>query len=173
MIGILTKKLENISFEKRHPLLWGALHTYAKSEKAVQLFLESRGIESYLPMITLYENGLRTKPVVQTPGYIYACWDCHNHPGLCTHRNKIYRDEIHHRETEDGILQSMVVCRKLELISNTYPVTACGAPPKGEIVTLPDGDLAGSRGVLSTENDKTYFYLQLDSNSYARIVISD
>ena len=94
MIGKLTQKLENVTFEKRHPLLWGALHTYAKSEKAVQLFLESRGIESYLPMITLYENGLKTKPVVQTPGYIYACWDCHRHPGLCTHRNKIYRELI-------------------------------------------------------------------------------
>ena len=74
---------------------------------------------------------------------------------------------------EDGIMESMVVCRKLELISNTYPVTACAAPPKGETVTLSDGDLAGSRGILSKENDKTYFYLQLDSNSYAKIVISD
>ena len=172
MNGILTKQIENVVFEKRHPLLWGALHTYAKSEKAVQGILKGYGIESYLPMITLYENGIKTKPVVQMPGYIYACWDCHRHPGLCTHRNKIYRDEIHHCETENDILQSMVVCRKLELISNTYPVTACGAPAKGETVTLSDGDLAGSRGILSAENDKTYFYLKLDSISYARIQLS-
>ena len=172
MNGILTKQIENVVFEKRHPLLWGALHTYAKSEKAVQGILKGYGIESYLPMITLYENGIKTKPVVQMPGYIYACWDCHRHPGLCTHRNKIYRDEIHHCETENDILQSMVVCRKLELISNTYPVTACAAPAKGEMVTLSDGDLAGSCGILSTENGKTYFYLQLDANSYAKIQIT-
>ena len=172
MNGILTKQIENVVFEKRHPLLWGALHTYAKSEKAVQGILKGYGIESYLPMITLYENGLKSELVVQTPGYIYACWDCHRHPGLCTHRNKIYRDEIHHCETENDILQSMVVCRKLELISNSYPVTACGAPPAGETVTLSDGDLAGSCGVLTTENGKTFFYLQLDANSYAKIQLS-
>ena len=169
MIGKLTQKLGNVAFEKRHPLLWGALHTYAKSEKTVQALLESRGIESYLPMITLYENGVRTKPVVQTPGYIYACWDCRRHPGLCTPRNRMYRDEMHHVSMEDGILESMVVCRKLELISNTYPVTACAAPAKGETVTLSDGDLAGSRGILTTENDKTYFYLRLDNSSFAKI----
>ena len=73
---------------------------------------------------------------------------------------------------EDGIMESMVVCRKLELISNTYPVTACGAPAKGETVTLSDGDLSGSRGILSTENGKTYFYLQLDTNSYAKVELT-
>ena len=172
MIGKLTQKLDNVVFEKRHPLLWGAIHTYARSEKVVQGILKAHGIESYLPLITPYENGLKTEPVIQTPGYIYACWDCRRHPGLCTPRNKMYRDEMHHISMEDGIMESMVVCRKLELISNTYPVTACAAPPKGETVTLSDGDLAGSRGILSKENDKTYFYLQLDSNSYAKIVIS-
>ena len=109
MIGTLTQRLENVVFEKRHPLLWGAIHTYAKSEKSVQLFLESCGIESYLPMITLYKNGLKTEPVVQTPGYIYACWDCRRHSGLCTPRNKMYRDEMHHVSMEDGIMESMVV----------------------------------------------------------------
>ena len=172
MIGTLTQRLENVVFEKRHPLLWGAIHTYAKSEKSVQLFLESCGIESYLPMITLYKNGLKTEPVVQTPGYIYACWDCRRHSGLCTPRNKMYRDEMHHVSMEDGIMESMVVCRKLELISNTYPVTACNAPAKGETVTLSDGDLAGSHGILSKENDKTFFYLQLDANSFAKIQLS-
>ena len=73
---------------------------------------------------------------------------------------------------EDGILESMVVCRKLELISNTYPVTVCDVPAKGETVTLSDGDLAGSRGILSTENDRTYFYLRLDASSYAKIQLS-
>ena len=172
MLGILTKKLENISFEKRHPLLWGAIHTFAKSEKTVQVFLESRGIESYLPMLTQYENGKKADQVLQTPGYIYACWDCHRHPGLCTPRNKMYRYEMHHVATEDGILESMIVCRKLELISNTYPVTVCSTPSVGEIVTLPDGKLAGSHGILSKENDKTYFYLKLDVNSYAKVLIS-
>ena len=69
-------------------------------------------------------------------------------------------------------MESMVVCRKLELISNKYPVTACAAPAKGETVTLSDGELAGSRGILSTENGKTYFYLQLDTNNYAKIQIT-
>ena len=54
----------------------------------------------------------------------------------------------------------------------TPAFTACGAPAKGETVTLSDGDLAGSRGVLSTENGKTYFYLQLDTNSYAKVELS-
>ncbi len=172
MLGILIKKLENISFEKRHPLLWGAIHAFAKSEKTVQVFLESRGIESYLSLITPYKNGLKIEPVLQTPGYIYACWDCCRHPGLCMPRNKMYRDEMHHVSMEDGILESMVVCRKLELISNTYPITACGTPSADETVTLPDGELADSRSILSKENDKTYFYLKLDANSYAKILLS-
>ena len=33
-------------------------------------------------------------------------------------------------------------------------------------------EFAGSRGILSKENDKTYFYLQLDSKSFAKILIS-
>ena len=174
MLGILTRKLENISFEKRHPLLWGAIHTFAKSEKTVQGFLESRGIESYLPMLTQYKDGKKTDQVLQTPGYIYACWDCHRHPGLCTPRNKMYRNEMHHVDTEDGILESMIVCRKLELISNTYPVTACGTPPIGETVTLPDGELAGSQGILRTEDGIPFFYLMLDAASgYARIQLTD
>ena len=70
MIGKLTKHLENVVFEKRHPMLWGAIHTYAKSEKVVQGILKAHGIESYLPLITPYENGLKTEPIVQTPGYI-------------------------------------------------------------------------------------------------------
>ncbi len=172
MNGILTQKLENISFEKRHPLLWGAIHTFEKSEKTVQVFLESRGIESYLPMLTQYKDGKKADQVLQIPGYIYACWDCRRHPGLCMPRNKMYRDEMHHISMEDGILESMVVCRKLELISNTYPVTACAAPPVGETITLSDGELAGSRGILSKENDHTYFYLKLDTNSYAKVLIS-
>ena len=169
MKGKLTQKLEKVVFKKCPPLLWGVIHTYANCEKVVQGILKEHGIESYLPMITLYENGLKTGIAIQTPGYIYACWDCHNHPGLCTNRNKMYRDTIHHCETEDGLLQTMVVCRKLELISNTYPVSVCDTPAKGDIITLPDSDLAGSIGILSKENDHTVFFLQLDSSSYAKI----
>ena len=43
MIGKLTQKLDNVVFEKRHPLLWGAIHTYARSEKVVQGILKAHG----------------------------------------------------------------------------------------------------------------------------------
>ena len=170
MKGKLTRSLEEVSFEKCPPKLWGAIHTYATFEKTVQTFLKTRGIKSYLPLITHYENGRKTDRMLQTPGYIYACWDCRQHPGLCTARNKIYRDEIHHCGMEDDILKSMIACRKLELISNTYPVEVWDGPVNGEIVTLSDGELAGSKGILKTENGIPFFYLMLTpASGYARI----
>ena len=173
MIGAFTKKLAEIAFPREPRKPWGAINTYAKCERSVQRHLESIGIDSYLPVMTLYDRrGKKLRKVLQIPQYIFASWDCHDHPSLCTAKNKMQRERLHRLAQEDSVVTSMFYCRRLELISEYYPVEVRSGAAPGQETTLDSGELAGSRAFLSAEEGREFFCRPLDVEHYARILLS-
>ncbi len=173
MTGDLTRSLGGISFQRHHPRLWGMLFICPGQEKKARAVLARLGIPFYMPSFFVHgqdsgANGPRCSRRYQ--GVAFACWDAHDHPGLCSVRNGFRRNEVHHFYTEDGVLRSMEAFTKLELISERHPVELFESFESFEPCTLNRGALAGTSGYAMRDGASSVFLLPLDRpGSYAKI----
>lgn len=147
---------------------WFAIYTKYKREKIVHRHLESKGIESYLPLQTITRQYGRHRKTVQLP--LISCYlfvkivKSEYVPVLETDDVVKFinfsRNLISIREEEIQLLQ--------QIVGEGIPITAEAINfQKGDPVEIIRGNLSGLKGILIGQTGKKEMIVDLSSMNYS------
>jgi transcriptional antiterminator NusG len=134
---------------------WYVIHTYSRQETKVEGHLQNRGLEVFLPRVTLRsrrQDRFRLVEVPLFPGYLFV------HADLST---PVYYDII----KNTGVVRILGLKRQCtpvpvetvfslqKMVASNLRVDPWSRWVKGRRVTIVEGPLAGATGVILRKND--------------------
>jgi transcription termination/antitermination protein NusG len=136
-------------------LAWYVVHTHSRHEAKVELGLQSRGLEVFLPRITVRSRRRDRSQLIEVPlfsGYLFVRTDLSPwaYDGIIRHHGVV------------RILGFKGQCVPVpqETVVSIQKVVTCGRPfdpwsrlVKGMRVTIAQGPLSGATGVLMRKKD--------------------